>query len=116
MARPWAENAVVGPDADAQPAPNLRQRDLLLRAEEELAGLLADRGILYQECWVHNIGGVMAGAEMYTKGAAADRKKLLDRIARVCADITRRNLTEAREKGLTPTENAYRSVEARIYG
>ena len=36
------ENAVVGPDADAQPAPNLRQRDLLLRAEEELAGLLAD--------------------------------------------------------------------------
>ena len=36
------QNAVAGPDADAQPAPNLRQRDLLLRAGEELAGLLAD--------------------------------------------------------------------------
>ena len=36
------QNAAAGPDLDAQPAPNLRQRDLLLRAGEELAGLLAD--------------------------------------------------------------------------
>ena len=85
--------------------------------EEELrlAKILMDRGILYQECWVQNIGGVMSGAEMYTKGDKADKKQLMDRIEMVCAEITRKNLTEAAEKGITPTENAYNSVEDRIY-
>ena len=83
--------------------------------EIRLAKLLADRGILYQECWVHNIGGVMSGAEMYTKGAAADKKALMERIGRVCPEITAKNLTEAAAKGLTPTENAYLSVESHIY-
>lgn len=83
--------------------------------EIRLATLLADRGILYQECWVHNIGGVMSGHEMYTKGAAADKTALLERVRPVCAEITRKNLAEAKAKGITPTENAYLSVESRIY-
>lgn len=85
--------------------------------EEEivLAKKLADRGILYQECWVHNIGGVMSGAEMHLYEEHADKQKLMDKVAKVCSDITRKNLAEAAELGITPTENAYNSVENRIY-
>lgn len=85
--------------------------------EEELrlAKLLMDRGILYQECWVQNIGGVMSGEEMYVKGEKADKAQLMDRVEKVCAEITRKNLQEAAEKGITPSENAYNSVEDRIY-
>ena len=36
------EGMSAGPDSDARPAPNLRQRDLLLRAGQELEGLLDD--------------------------------------------------------------------------
>lgn len=83
--------------------------------EIRLAGLLAERGILYQECWVHNIGGVMSGHEMYTKGADADKDRLMERIKKICPEITRKNLAEAKAKGVTPTENAYLSVESKIY-
>lgn len=85
--------------------------------EEEirLGKMLAARGILYQECWVQNIGGVMSGEEMYTKGVKADKEALYARIVEVCSDITRKNLKEAAEKGITPSENAYNSVEDRIY-
>ena len=85
--------------------------------EEEiaLAEKLAARGILYQECWVHNIGGVMSGAEMHLYEERADKQALMDKVEKVCTEITRKNLAEAAEKGITPTENAYRSVENRIY-
>lgn len=85
--------------------------------EEELvlAKRLQDRGILYQECWVQNIGGVMSGEEMYRKGVNADREALMERVYRVCGEKTRTNLAEAKERGITPTENAYRNVESKIY-
>lgn len=85
--------------------------------EEEiaLAEKLAARGILYQECWVQNIGGVMSGAEMHMYEDKADKKALMDKVEKVCSEITRKNLAEAKEKGITPTENAYNSVEDRIY-
>ncbi len=83
--------------------------------ELRLAKLLADRGILYQECWVQNIGGVMAGEEMYTKGDKADKAALFARVAKVCAEFTWKNLNEAKALGITPTENAYNSVENQIY-
>ncbi len=83
--------------------------------EIALAERLQARGILYQECWVQNIGGVMSGEEMYRKGISADRAALMDRVYKVCGEKTRVNLTEAKELGITPTENAYRSVEQRIY-
>lgn len=85
--------------------------------EEELrlAKILMERGILYQECWVQNIGGVMSGTEMYTKGDKANKEELMNRVEKVCSQITRKNLEEAFEKGITPTENAYNSVEDRIY-
>lgn len=85
--------------------------------EEEiaLAERLKKRGILYQECWVQNIGGVMSGAVMYRDGIKADRPSLMKKIEKICAERTRTNLKEAEELGITPTENAYRSVENRIY-
>ncbi len=45
----------------------------------------------------------------------ADKQALMDKVEKVCSEITRKNLVEAKEKGITPTENAYRSVEDRIY-
>jgi leucine dehydrogenase len=87
-----------------------------IEEEIELSKRLADRGILYEECWVHNIGGVMSGAEMHMYEDKADKKSLMDKVAVKCAEMTRTNLREAEERGVTPTQNAYDSVEARIYG
>lgn len=88
-----------------------------INIEEEiaLAKKMADRGILYQECWVQNIGGVMSGAEMHMYEDKADRQRLMDRVQKVCSEFTRRNLAEAKKKGITPTENAYQQAEAKIY-
>lgn len=85
--------------------------------EEEiaLAEKLAARGILYQECWVQNIGGVMCGTELHLYGEKADRDALLKKIWDYVGHRTEVNLKEAAELGITPTENAYRSVEAAIY-
>ncbi len=83
--------------------------------EIALAERIKSRGILYQECWVQNIGGVMSGTEMYRKGAKADKASLMDKVYEVCARKTRVNLEEAERLGITPTENAYRSVESKIY-
>lgn len=85
--------------------------------EEEiaLAEKLAARGILYQECWVQNIGGVMCGTELHLYGEKADRDALLAKIWDYVGHRTEVNLREAKELGITPTENAYRSVEAAIY-
>lgn len=83
--------------------------------EITLSRRLAARGILYEECWVHNIGGVMSGATMHLYGEEADREDLMSRVEYKCAEMTRKNLREAHERGITPTENAYRNVEAILY-
>ena len=86
-----------------------------IEEEIELSKRLDARGILYEECWVHNIGGVMSGAEMHMNEDKADKDALMARVAKKCAEMTRVNLKEAAELGITPTENAYRSVEAHIF-
>lgn len=83
--------------------------------EIELAKALADRDILYQVEWVHNIAGVMAGYEEYMRGNEADRGRLYAHIERVCGEGVARHLREAKRLGLTPTEYAYRRIEAKIY-
>jgi glutamate dehydrogenase/leucine dehydrogenase len=92
------------------------QLNAVTKIEEiKLAERLKARGILYQECWVQNIGGVMAGMEMHIEGENADREALYKRIETLCPKITKMNLKEAGELDITPTENAYNSVESRIY-
>ena len=85
--------------------------------EEEiaLAERLAERGILYQVEWVHNIAGVMAGYEEYMQGKEADRASLYTHIERVCGFGIKQNLQEAKHRGITPTEYAYRWIEKKIY-
>jgi glutamate dehydrogenase/leucine dehydrogenase len=85
--------------------------------EEEiaLAERLAERGILYEVEWVHNIAGVMAGYEEYMRGKEADRARLFTHIERVCGFGVKQNLQEAKHLGITPTEYAYRQIEKKIY-
>lgn len=86
--------------------------------EEEivLARLLADRGILYQVDWWHNIAGVMAGYEEYVHQADANMDRLMAAVGKLCTERTWENLTEARREGVTPTERAYQTVEREVYG
>jgi leucine dehydrogenase len=84
--------------------------------EERLARLLADRGILFQTEWWHNTAGVMCGAEEYINGANASYESLQKRIEQTIPVKTRANLEQARELGITPTENAYRTCADTIYG
>lgn len=85
--------------------------------EEEirLAGLLMDKGILFQEAWWHNIAGVLCGEEEYVHGANASNKRLHDRIENTVPRKTWENLQKAKELGISPTECAYRTCEALIY-
>ncbi|PWB75111.1 MAG: Glu/Leu/Phe/Val dehydrogenase family protein [Holophagae bacterium] len=84
--------------------------------EIELAEQLAERGILYQIDWWHNIAGVMAGYEEYVLQREADLGRLLEKVGRRCADSTWENLNEARREQITPTERAYRVAEREVYG
>jgi glutamate dehydrogenase/leucine dehydrogenase len=86
-------------------------------AEEiRLAKLLAQRGILYQEAWWHNTGGVLAGTEEYEHGAKASKTCLEETIRRIVPLKTWQNLNRARELGVTPTECMYLTCEEKIYG
>ncbi len=131
--------AILGVEADilspaaggglltAENIPGLRFRIIMggannvLRAssqEEEvaLARQLAERGILYQVDWWHNIAGVMAGYEEYVHQSGASVARLMEKVGRLCTGQTRENLEEARRLGITPTERAYCAVERQIYG
>jgi len=83
--------------------------------EEEirLAKLIADRGIMYQVEWWHNTAGVICGAEEYLYDGTYET--LLKKIEAVMPANTWKNLKEAKEKGITPTENCYRHCEKILY-
>jgi leucine dehydrogenase len=91
-----------------------------LRAESPeqelvLADQLAERGILYQVDWMHNIGGVVAGQEAWENQDAPDIDRAHAHIDRVCTHGVRQNLSMAQNRGITPTHNAYRTIESRIF-
>jgi len=91
---------------------------LAAHSEEEeitLAGHLAERGILYQVEWVHNIAGVMAGYEEYIHQQKSDKTRLYANIERVCSMEMAKNLTAAKALGITPTAFAYERVKKKIY-
>ncbi len=83
--------------------------------EYELARELDKAGILFQVAWWHNVGGVMSGYEEYTRREKASMDELLSRIKMICTEGTKRNLHGAKERGITPTEMAYKTVEDEIY-
>lgn len=84
--------------------------------EERLARRLAGRGILFQTEWWHNTAGVMSAAEEYAWGQEASLERLRERIEQTIPARTRENLQQAAARGITPTENAYRSCVEVIYG
>lgn len=86
--------------------------------EEEirLAQLIADRGILFQTDWWHNTAGVMFAWEEVCFQERADIEHVYKVISDVLPRLTRENLKDAKERGLTPTANAYRKVEGILYG
>ncbi|MGB9887384.1 MAG: Glu/Leu/Phe/Val dehydrogenase family protein [Moorellales bacterium] len=120
---PCAVGGIIGPEV----IPRLRFKVILgaannqLRAtskEEEiaLARALAERGILFQIDWMHNLAGVLAGWEEYRNQEKASLENLKPHLERVCRDAVRENLRAALAEGITPTERAYRLVEEKIYG
>ncbi len=119
--------AAVGGILDERNIPELKFRMIMgpannvLKAssqEEEyaLAARIAERGILYQVEWMHNIAGVMAGYEEYVHQERASRERLMENVGKLCTEQTWENLNGARREGVTPTEHAYRSVERDVYG
>ncbi len=84
--------------------------------EEEirLANLLAEQGVFYQVEWWHNTAGVICGAEEYLYDG--NYETLIEKVEDVMPANTWKNLTEAKEKGITPTENCYRHCEKLLYG
>jgi leucine dehydrogenase len=97
-------------------AANNQLRATSVAEELALARALHDRGVLYQVDWKHNAAGVIAGWEAWERQDEASNERVLAHVERVCRDGTRENLRRAREAGTTPTEMAYRTVEARVYG
>jgi len=84
--------------------------------EFELADMLQMHGILYQVDWCHNVGGVLCGSEEYEEQQLASMTNVIDKVRKICTEYTWKNLLEAKEKGITPTENVYRKAEKAIYG
>ena len=86
--------------------------------EEEirLSNLLMENGILYQESWWHNTGGVMGGIEEYENGSNASLDRLRSSVEKVVALKTRQNLHKAKDLGISPTDCMYRTCNKIIYG
>ena len=83
--------------------------------EEEirLSKLLAERGILFQSEWWHNTAGVICGAEEYLYDGTYET--LLKKIEDIMPNNTILSLTEARKRGITPTEFVYSYCEDLLY-
>ena len=81
-----------------------------------LCRMLADRGILFQESWWHNGGGVWAGTYEKDKGDDANYEELCELIGDLIPEMTAKNIAKSIELGITPTECAYLTVEDAMYG
>jgi len=96
-------------------AANNQLRAVSREDELALAERLAARGILYEIDWVHNGGGVLAGAAEYERQEAARLEDVMAALTPICGEGVRRGLVEAAERGITPTALAYERIEGRIY-
>lgn len=81
-----------------------------------LAQKIADRGILFQTDWWHNTAGVMFGFEEFRHQDNSSLERIYEDIEKVLPVNTWNNLNQAKELGITPTENAYKICFDEIYG
>ena len=86
--------------------------------EEEirLAKILDEAGILFQADWWHNTAGIIFAWEEVCNQKAASLENVYKRISETLPRLTKENLAEAKELGVTPTENAYRRAEDALFG
>lgn len=96
-------------------AANNQLRAMSKEAELELAKKVADAGILFVVDWAHNTGGVIAAALLWQLQEEATEEQLKPKIELPCRTNFRKLLNEAKEAGKTPTELAYKKVEAMVY-
>jgi len=97
-------------------AANNQLRATSQEEEIRLAKLLDARGILFQTEWWHNAAGVLAAAEEYTYGFNQTIDDLMKKVEAILPTQTWKNLTKAKELGMTPTECAYQSSQDLVYG
>ena len=86
--------------------------------EEEIrvAKLLDEAGILFQADWYQNAGGIIFAWEEVCKQKAAKLDRVYEAISETLPRQTRDNLAEAKQLGITPTENAYRKANESLFG
>ena len=84
--------------------------------ELELAKLLGENDILFQVDWWHNCGGVIVAIAEYEQGDTITLDEVIQTTIDRVSKLTWEKLTEAEEKGLTPTEAIYAECEDIIYG
>ena len=84
--------------------------------EIRLAKLLDKRGILFQTEWWHNCAGVLAAVMEYTYGFSKTGDDLIKAVEEIVPSQTWKNLSRAKELGITPTESAYYNCKDLIYG
>jgi len=96
-------------------AANNQLRATSQEEEIRLAKLLDARGILFQTEWWHNAAGVLAAAEEYTHGFNQTVDDLMKKVEAILPTQTWKNLTKAKELGITPTECAYQSSQDLVY-
>lgn len=83
--------------------------------EIELAKLFQQHNILFQTDYINNAAGVICGSYSYIGGKNAKYDVLLEKIDASIPTITWQNLNEAKEKGITPTENIFEYVKEVLY-
>ncbi|MCL2407065.1 MAG: amino acid dehydrogenase [Defluviitaleaceae bacterium] len=85
--------------------------------EIRLAKKLADAGIFFQTEWWHNGAGVLGAAMEYKHGRdiTVTNDDLKRAVEMIMPAQTAKNLADAKEKGITPTEAAYARCEALVY-
>ncbi|SDH74172.1 leucine dehydrogenase [Alteribacillus persepolensis] len=96
-------------------AANNQLKAISAEQEIQLAEKLEKHGILFQVEWMHNTAGVIAGCEEGIHQGNASLDRVRRHSLQVCREGTKRNLYESRQRGITPTENAYVNAQHEIF-
>ena len=119
---PCAMGGILGEEEIAQikfkyifGAANNQLRATSQEEEIRLAKLLDERKIVFQTEWWHNAAGVLGASLEYIHGFNQTSDDLMKKVEAILPAQTWKNLTKAKELGITPTECAYRSSQDLIY-
>ena len=85
--------------------------------EEELllANLLMKKGILYIPDWISNMGAVLFGTALFLSEKSPEIQEIQNTISKICAPLVNKILTQSKQKGISPLQEAYRQFEPIVY-